>query len=65
MDAGGRVVAALTMHGPLPRMNPERCETFVPRLRQTAEQVQLQAALESARTDPGFEDHHGQPNRHR
>jgi DNA-binding IclR family transcriptional regulator len=39
MDTGGRTVAALTMHGPLPRLSPERFETVVPRLRNTAERI--------------------------
>jgi DNA-binding IclR family transcriptional regulator len=39
MDAHGRVVAALTMHGPLPRLTPEICEATVPRLRQAAQRV--------------------------
>jgi IclR family transcriptional regulator, acetate operon repressor len=38
-DGNGRVVAALTMHGPLPRLTPERCRTEVPRLRQAARRI--------------------------
>lgn len=39
MDAHERVVAALTMHGPLPRLTPESCEAAVPRLQQAAQRV--------------------------
>jgi DNA-binding IclR family transcriptional regulator len=39
MDARGRVVAALTMHGPLPRLTAETCEATVPRLRQAAQRI--------------------------
>ena len=39
VDAHQRVVAALTMHGPLPRMTPASCEEAVPRLRQAAERI--------------------------
>jgi IclR family acetate operon transcriptional repressor len=39
VDARGRVVAALTMHGPLPRLTPVSCEAAVPRLRQAAERI--------------------------
>lgn len=35
-DAQDRVVAALTMHGPLPRLTLEACVAHVPRLQQTA-----------------------------
>jgi DNA-binding IclR family transcriptional regulator len=38
-DARERVVAALTMHGPMPRMTLESCEASVPRLRQAAERI--------------------------
>jgi DNA-binding IclR family transcriptional regulator len=38
-DANGRVVAALTMHGPLPRLTPTACEASVPRLRQAADRI--------------------------
>ena len=38
-DASERVVAALTMHGPLPRMTLERCKESVPRLRQAAQRI--------------------------
>ena len=33
------VVAALTIHGPLPRLDIERCEALVPRLRQAAQRI--------------------------
>jgi IclR family acetate operon transcriptional repressor len=39
MDAHERVVAALTMHGPLPRLTPASCEAAVPRLRQAAQRI--------------------------
>jgi DNA-binding IclR family transcriptional regulator len=39
MDAHGRVVAALTMHGPVPRLTPETCEASVPRLRLAAQRI--------------------------
>ena len=39
MDAHERVVAAITMHGPLPRLTPASCEAAVPRLRQAAERI--------------------------
>ncbi|HEX5958264.1 MAG TPA: IclR family transcriptional regulator [Hyphomicrobiaceae bacterium] len=38
-DAHGRVVAALTMHGPIPRLTPQVCEEAVPRLRLAAERI--------------------------
>ncbi len=38
-DARGRVVAALTMHGPLPRLTFEACEAAVPRLQQAAQRL--------------------------
>jgi DNA-binding IclR family transcriptional regulator len=38
-DARGRIVAALTMHGPLPRLTLEACEASLPRLRQAAQRV--------------------------
>lgn len=38
-DGSERVVAALTMHGPLPRMTLERCKENVPRLRQAAQRI--------------------------
>ena len=38
-DAQERVVAALTMHGPMPRLTLERCEATVPRLRQAAQRI--------------------------
>jgi DNA-binding IclR family transcriptional regulator len=41
MYAHGRVVAALTMHGPLPRFTSERFETVVPHLRQTAQRIAI------------------------
>ena len=34
-----QVVAALTMHGPLPRLSIERCEAQVPRMRQAAQRI--------------------------
>jgi DNA-binding IclR family transcriptional regulator len=39
MDARERVVAALTMHGPLPRVTPEICEASVPRLQEAAQRI--------------------------
>ncbi|MBO0766329.1 MAG: IclR family transcriptional regulator [Hyphomicrobiaceae bacterium] len=39
LDAHDRVVAALTMHGPLPRLTPERCQAEVPRLRHAARRI--------------------------
>jgi IclR family transcriptional regulator, acetate operon repressor len=39
MDAHERVVAALTMHGPLPRLTLATCEAAVPRLRQAAHRM--------------------------
>lgn len=38
-DAGGRVVAALTMHGPMPRVTMKSCEAALPRLRQGAQRI--------------------------
>jgi DNA-binding IclR family transcriptional regulator len=38
-DAEGHVVAALTMHGPLPRVTLESCEANLPRLQQAAQRV--------------------------
>lgn len=38
-DAQERVVAALTMHGPLPRLTFQACEASVPRLRQAAQRI--------------------------
>jgi DNA-binding IclR family transcriptional regulator len=38
-DGHERVVAALTMHGPLPRVTLEKCQASLPRLRQTAQRV--------------------------
>jgi DNA-binding IclR family transcriptional regulator len=35
----GRPVAALTMHGPLPRLTVETCEASVPRLTQAAQRI--------------------------
>ena len=40
-DEHERVVAALTMHGPLPRVTLERCEESLPRLRQAAQRISL------------------------
>jgi DNA-binding IclR family transcriptional regulator len=39
LDRHERVVAALTMHGPLPRVTPASCEAAVPRLRQAAQRI--------------------------
>ncbi|HEX5998475.1 MAG TPA: IclR family transcriptional regulator [Hyphomicrobiaceae bacterium] len=39
MDAHGRVVAALTMHGPIPRLTPQVCEEAVPRLHLAAQRI--------------------------
>jgi DNA-binding IclR family transcriptional regulator len=39
LDAHDRVVAALTMHGPLPRLTLARCEGEVPRLREAAKRI--------------------------
>jgi IclR family acetate operon transcriptional repressor len=39
MDARGRVIAALTMHGPMPRVTMETCEAALPRLRQGAQRI--------------------------
>jgi IclR family transcriptional regulator, acetate operon repressor len=38
-DAQGRPVAALTMHGPLPRLTLETCEASLPRLTQAAQRI--------------------------
>jgi IclR family transcriptional regulator, acetate operon repressor len=38
-DAQDRVVAALTMHGPQPRLTIEACEARVPRLQQAAQRL--------------------------
>jgi len=38
-DAGERVVAAVTVHGPVPRLTFEACEATVPRLRQAAQRI--------------------------
>jgi DNA-binding IclR family transcriptional regulator len=38
-DAEDNVVAALTMHGPVPRLTLEACKTHIPRLRQAAQRV--------------------------
>lgn len=38
-DAQERVVAALTLQGPLPRLTLEACVAHVPRLRQTAQRI--------------------------
>jgi DNA-binding IclR family transcriptional regulator len=38
-DAHGRVVAALTMHGPIPRLTPDKCEAAIPRLRRAAQDI--------------------------
>lgn len=38
-DAQERVVSALTMHGPLPRVTLESCEAVVPRLQQAAQRI--------------------------
>jgi DNA-binding IclR family transcriptional regulator len=39
MDARQRVVAALTMHGPLPRVTTQSCEAAVPRLQEAAQRI--------------------------
>jgi DNA-binding IclR family transcriptional regulator len=39
LDARERVVAALTMHGPVPRVTMESCEAALPRLRQGAQRI--------------------------
>jgi len=39
LDGHDRVVAALTMHGPMPRVTHETCVATVPRLRQAAERI--------------------------
>jgi DNA-binding IclR family transcriptional regulator len=39
-DGQGRVVAALTMHGPLPRLTLAACEASVPRLQQAAQRIE-------------------------
>jgi DNA-binding IclR family transcriptional regulator len=38
-DTRERVVAALTMHGPMPRVTTETCEAALPRLRQGAQRI--------------------------
>lgn len=38
-DAQGRVVASLTVHGPLPRLTLKACEEHVPRLVQAADRI--------------------------
>ena len=38
-DAEDRVVAALTMHGPLTRLSLESCVSRVPRLQQAAQRI--------------------------
>ena len=38
-DAQERVVAALTMHGPLPRVSLQRCHEILPRLRLAAQRI--------------------------
>jgi IclR family transcriptional regulator, acetate operon repressor len=38
-NARAEVVAALTMHGPVPRLNIHHCEAQVPRMRQAAERI--------------------------
>jgi DNA-binding IclR family transcriptional regulator len=38
-DGQGRVVAALTVHGPVPRLTFEACEATVPRLQQAAQRI--------------------------
>jgi DNA-binding IclR family transcriptional regulator len=38
-DADGKAVAALTMHGPLPRLTLEGCRASLPRLRRAAQDV--------------------------
>jgi len=39
MDGHGRVVAAVTVHGPLPRLTFEACVASVPRLQQAAQRI--------------------------
>ena len=39
LDAKGRVVAALTTHGPLPRVTMESCEAALPSLRRGAQRI--------------------------
>jgi DNA-binding IclR family transcriptional regulator len=39
LDGRERVVAALTMHGPMPRVSMESCEAALPRLRQGAHRI--------------------------
>ena len=41
-----RAVAALTMHGPLPRLSLENCEASVPRLLQAAQRISRAWALD-------------------
>jgi DNA-binding IclR family transcriptional regulator len=38
-DTGGRIVAALTVHGPKPRLSLNACKSHVPRLQRTAERI--------------------------
>ena len=38
-DGAGRAVAALAVHGPVPRLSLKACESFVPRLLQVAERL--------------------------
>ena len=44
-DARGRVVAAVTVHGPVPRLTFEACEAAVPRLHQAAQRIARAWAL--------------------
>jgi DNA-binding IclR family transcriptional regulator len=39
LDARQRVVAALTMHGPMPRVTMQSCEAALPRLREGADRI--------------------------
>jgi DNA-binding IclR family transcriptional regulator len=39
VDARDRVAAALTMHGPLPRVTPESCLAHLPRLREASQRI--------------------------
>jgi DNA-binding IclR family transcriptional regulator len=38
-DKSDRVVASLTMHGPLPRVTLEKCKSHIPRLMQAAQRI--------------------------
>lgn len=38
-DEGGRILAALAVHGPLTRLTMADCERFVPKLRRSAERI--------------------------